>query len=194
MPAQGRSHVDHSTCGCSALLSLLCRTRLDSHTKPDDVGVNTIVYHKVIFFFGHRTLHIPGLYHRCHKWHHKFRVTSAWTSFYAHPFDHQFVIWALLALPAVMMGGVGWSFSTPVVAAFFLGAMITFIGSHHTVEATSDIDMVARIGEEASSKTNDGSVAVIDTGHLQHHLHFNVNFVNFDLLDMWAGTQANAKL
>lgn len=42
---------------------------------------------ETLFFLVHKFFHQPGIYEKCHKMHHKFKTTSAWTSFYSHPFD-----------------------------------------------------------------------------------------------------------
>lgn len=128
---------------------------------------------EVLFFVGHRVLHTPWLYERYHKMHHKFTTTSAWTSFYAHPLDHQFVMWAAFVLPAAMLGGpLGTQCSAATLALFMHGAATTFIGSHHCVDVA----------------THDGGMRPFGTEHLIHHLRFRVNYGNFIFLDWLSGT------
>ena len=100
--------------------------------------------------------------------------TSAWTSFYAHPVDHQFaVLGAALATP-VAMTYVGFQLTVPIVTLFMLGAIITFTASHHTV-----------IGPiENRSYGSD---------HLTHHQKFTVNYGNFAYFDKLAGTYVGEK-
>lgn len=134
---------------------------------------------EVFFFAGHWLLHRKLVYKHIHKMHHKFKVTSAWTSFYAHPLDNLFVMWAALGAPAAMMRH-GWvRCSVPVVVLFMFAAVVTFICSHHTV----------RQGKGKGGKAG----VVAGTGHLQHHLHFNVNYGNFTMFDAWFDTLAKDK-
>jgi sterol desaturase/sphingolipid hydroxylase (fatty acid hydroxylase superfamily) len=90
---------------------------------------------EVIFFFGHMGLHRGFIYPHIHKMHHKFKVTSAWTTFYGHPLDIGFIMLAAYACPYFMLRHFGWKLSAPSVALFMHGAVGTFISSHHTVVA-----------------------------------------------------------
>ncbi|GMI27068.1 hypothetical protein TeGR_g10059 [Tetraparma gracilis] len=123
-----------------------------------------ILADEIWFFHAHRFAHRKEVYSWCHKWHHLFKVTSAWTSFYAHPLDHLVcVIWGALTTPLLtclyLPGGV----SAPVVVLFMWGGIVTFIGSHHTVK-----------GKGGQAVAGD---------HLEHHQKFNVNFGNFGHFD-----------
>jgi len=127
-----------------------------------------------LFFIIHGFAHRPGVYDKCHKMHHKFKTTSAWTSFYSHPLDHSIaVVWAGLAMPLFMMCGMGMEVAVPVMALFIEGAIVTFIGSHHTI-----IDC-------------DGDA--VGTDHLVHHTRFSVNFGNFGYFDKMRGSYGTAK-
>lgn len=164
-----------------------------------------ILADEIWFFHAHRFCHRKEVYSWCHKvserdrfgpsshefaaaltlflsvcslyaqWHHLFKVTSAWTSFYAHPLDHLVcVIWGALTTPLLtclyLPGGV----SAPVVVLFMWGGIVTFIGSHHTVK-----------GKGGQAVAGD---------HLEHHQKFNVNFGNFGHFDKWAGSYSGFKI
>lgn len=69
----------------------------------------------------------------------------------------------------------GWvQCSVPVLVLFMHAAVVTFIGSHHTVSS--------------DGKQGGKGAGPEGTAHLQHHLHFNVNYGNFSLFDTIAGT------
>lgn len=133
-----------------------------------------IISDEVLFFFIHRFAHKPGVYAKCHKMHHKFKVTNAWTSFYSHPVDHSVaVIGAGLALPLLMTAGMGIRVAVPVVALFNGGAIVTFIASHHA--------------------TKNESCKAVGTDHLIHHQQFTVNYGNFGYIDRISGTYRTAE-
>jgi sterol desaturase/sphingolipid hydroxylase (fatty acid hydroxylase superfamily) len=129
---------------------------------------------EVLFFFIHRFAHLPGVYERCHKWHHKHKVTSAWTSFVAHPLDHLIaVLGAALIAPLVQMRWLAIPVAPPVIGAFMLGAIITFVNSHHTT-----------MGEDGGPEGGD---------HLLHHMLFVKNYSNFGYLDVWNKSYRSAE-
>ena len=119
-----------------------------------------VVLHEVTFFGGHLFLHGPRVYRHVHKWHHKFSVTSGWTSFYAHPLDMAFLVGAVLLGPCVTSTLCDIPLACNVLAAYLLGATATFVAGHHV--------------------TRDGIDTIRGTDHLLHHQKFNVNYGNFD--------------
>lgn len=125
-----------------------------------------------LFFFPiHRFAHLPGIYDKCHKMHHKFSVTSAWTAFYAHPLDHLVtVICATLIAPLIHIAVLQHTVSVPTISLFMLAAVTTFIASHHTVKGSTN------------PTTPEG------TPHLEHHMRSTVNFGNFGFLDKIFGS------
>ena len=131
---------------------------------------------EVLFYNVHRLAHRRQIYNHplfAHKMHHKFKVTSGWTSFYAHPADMLVaIIWAGLAMPAMQMGWLKHEVAAPVVAVFVFGATVTFIASHHTAA---------------------GEAGAEGMEHLQHHLRFNVNYGNFAIFDKLFGSYGTAR-
>ena len=112
-----------------------------------------ILADEVLFFNIHRFVHTPVVYDKCYKWHHKFKITSVWTSFYAHPLNHTVaVVWAVLAAPLFQIRVLRHEVSAPVLSAFMFGAIATFIASLHAV---------GRRGGAAEG-----------TDHLEHHKRF----------------------
>lgn len=129
-----------------------------------------VLVEESLFFLVHRFAHKPGIYDKCHKMHHKFKITSAISSFYAHPLDMLVaIIWTALGPPLFQILVLKQTISAPVISAFFFGAIATFVSSHHSV-----------IGANGES--------VHGTNHLQHHLKFNVNFGNFGKFDEMGGS------
>ena len=140
-----------------------------------------ILIEEIIFFYVHRYFHSPGVYSRIwplgpgHKMHHKFKITSAWTSFYAHPVDHLFAVtWSALFPPLVQITILKHTVSIPVVTLYMFGAITTFIASHHTIIGQDDPEIAE------------------GTPHLQHHTRFNVNFGNFGYFDKLVGSFGTA--
>merc|ERR1711865_560431 len=135
-----------------------------------------ILSDEVLFFHLHRYAHQKGIYDCMwpgpgHKMHHKFKVTNAWTSFYAHPVDHLIdVTWAALLAPLIQITVLKHAVSVPVIVLFMFGAITSFVASHHTVIGQDDPEIAE------------------GTPHLQHHTRFNVNFGNFGYFDQISGS------
>lgn len=61
------------------------------------------VARQVMVYYSHRLLHWRPLYHRFHKTHHMFTAPMAFSSQYAHPFDHILTNVLPLMLPTLLM-------------------------------------------------------------------------------------------
>ena len=121
-----------------------------------------VLVEETLFFLVHRFAHKPGIYDKCHKMHHKFKITSAISSFYAHPIDMLVaIIWTALGPPLFQILVLKQTISVPVISAFFFGAIATFVSSHHSV-----------VGADGDT--------VHGTNHLQHHLKFNGKSISWN--------------
>jgi sterol desaturase/sphingolipid hydroxylase (fatty acid hydroxylase superfamily) len=77
-------------------------------------GMN--VLHTTMFYWIHRTLHIPFLYRTIHKQHHEFKETAVPVSEYFHPIEDFFNVIIAAASPAIILGNT----LHPVVYLTFL--------------------------------------------------------------------------
>jgi len=48
----------------------------------------SIILREILFYYSHRLIHIPALYKRIHKTHHKFTAPIAPSAEFAHPVEH----------------------------------------------------------------------------------------------------------
>ncbi|KAM0256331.1 hypothetical protein ACHAPA_012201 [Fusarium lateritium] len=63
-----------------------------------------LVAREVLFYYSHRLFHIPYLYRRIHKIHHKFKAPVSFASQYAHPVEHIVANTIPIILPPVLLG------------------------------------------------------------------------------------------
>lgn len=129
--------------------------------------VRWILAEEFLFYHMHRLFHTKLFYNNPlvgHKMHHKFKITSAWTSFYAHPVDNFLsVVGITLLTPYVQIMYLNHRIQLQTLVFFMFSGIVTFISSHHVVETRQ--------------RSTDG------TDHLQHHKFFNCNFGNFGVFD-----------
>lgn len=130
-----------------------------------------VFVHELLFFYVHKFAHTRDMYSSIffnHKMHHKFKVTSSWTSFYAHPIDHFVsVLCITLLLPFYQLYYLENKIYVPVFVIYAIGALITFISSHHVKYGENNLH---------------------GTDHLEHHMLFSYNYGNFGVFDKIYGT------
>lgn len=63
-----------------------------------------VVAREILFYYSHRLLHVPSLYRRIHKTHHKFKAPVSFASQYAHPIEHIVANTLPIALPPALLG------------------------------------------------------------------------------------------
>ena len=139
--------------------------------------VGWVLAEEFMFYHIHRLFHTKLLYNNPlvgHKMHHKFKITSAWTSFYAHPVDNFLsVVGITLLTPYVQIMYLNHRIQLQTLVFFMFSGIVTFISSHHAVETRQ--------------KRTEG------TDHLQHHKFFNCNFGNFGVFDKLYNTYKKQK-
>ena len=126
------------------------------------------IYHEVHFYLNHRLLHVPALYKRFHRIHHKSVNPSPWSSLSMHPVEHLF---------------------------YFSDALIHLILPSHPLLLMYNFQITgtgAVVGHIGFEKIVTGDKQAMDShayAHYLHHKYFEVNYADGVVnIDRWAGT------
>ncbi|KAJ8502633.1 hypothetical protein ONZ45_g11578 [Pleurotus djamor] len=123
--------------------------------------VTCIILREILFYYSHRLLHIPSLYPKIHKLHHRFTAPVALAAQYAHPIEHIVANILPVTLPPQLLHAH---------AATFWLFMAFVLLETSTVHSGYDF-----FGGAAKK-------------HDLHHEKFMIFFGTVGLLDWWHGT------
>lgn len=121
----------------------------------------SLLMREALFYYGHRILHIPTLYIRIHKKHHRFTAPIALAAQFAHPIEHIFANTLPISLPPQLLG------SHVVTFWVFLAYELV-----NTATVHSGYDFFC-----CKARAHD-----------LHHEKFNLNYGSLGLLDWVHGT------
>ncbi|KAJ5426201.1 hypothetical protein N7465_001271 [Penicillium sp. CMV-2018d] len=121
----------------------------------------SLLMREALFYYSHRILHIPSLYIRIHKKHHRFTAPIALAAQFAHPIEHIFANTLPITLPPQLLG------SHIVTFWVFLAYELV-----NTATVHSGYDFFCHKAR----------------AHDLHHEKFNLNYGSLGLLDWVHGT------
>lgn len=120
-----------------------------------------IFLREILFYYSHRLLHLPSIYPRIHKVHHRFKAPVALAAQYAHPVEHLLANTLPISIPPMILNCH--------VVSFWAFLAVELL---ETTTAHSGYDFLARV-----AKTHDA-----------HHEKFVINYGTIGLLDWVHGT------
>lgn len=125
-----------------------------------------ILLREILFYYTHRILHLPSLYPKIHKLHHRFTAPVALAAQYAHPIEHVIAnTLPISILPMIMQCHV---------VSFWVFLALELL---ETTTVHSGYDFLSGIAKK----------------HDAHHEKFSINFGAIGLLDWFHGTDGRTR-
>ena len=125
-----------------------------------------VIFREILFYYSHRVLHLPSVYPKIHKPHHRFTAPVALAAQYAHPIEHLLANTLPISIPPMIL-------QCHVVTFWvFLAYQLTETATVH-----SGYDFLGGIAKK----------------HDAHHEKFLINFGSIGLLDWVHGTNGRTR-
>jgi sterol desaturase/sphingolipid hydroxylase (fatty acid hydroxylase superfamily) len=125
-----------------------------------------VVLREILFYYSHRVLHLPSIYPKIHKVHHRFTAPVALAAQYAHPIEHLLANTLPISFPPTILQ------CHVVTFWLFLAYQLLETSTVH-----SGYDFLSGIAKK----------------HDAHHEKFFINFGSIGLLDWVHGTDGRAR-
>jgi sterol desaturase/sphingolipid hydroxylase (fatty acid hydroxylase superfamily) len=125
-----------------------------------------IFLREILFYYSHRVLHLPPLYPKIHKVHHRFTAPVALAAQYSHPIEHFIANTLPISIPPRIL--------QCHVVSFWVFLAVELL---ETTTVHSGYDFLSGIAKK----------------HDAHHEKFSINFGTFGLLDWVHGTDGTTR-
>lgn len=135
----------------------------------DQIALDVLVsicLREILFYYSHRILHLPSLYPKIHKVHHRFTAPIALAAQYAHPIEHLLANTLPIFIPPMIMHCH--------VVSFWVFLAVELL---ETSTVHSGYDFLGGIAKK----------------HDAHHEKFVINFGSIGLLDWIHGTDGGSR-
>jgi sterol desaturase/sphingolipid hydroxylase (fatty acid hydroxylase superfamily) len=128
--------------------------------------VACIFLREVLFYYSHRVLHMPSIYPKVHKVHHRFTAPVALAAQYAHPLEHFIANTLPISIPPMVL--------KCHIVSFWVFLAVELL---ETTTVHSGYDFLSGFAKK----------------HDAHHEKFLINFGTIGLLDWIHGTDGTKK-